>query len=65
MFDAGERIVGPFLWSRKIGSIDYMVASHAQLDHIGGLKFIVDNFGVKEFWWNGVGDLKGLGESLA
>ncbi|OGP23429.1 MAG: DNA internalization-related competence protein ComEC/Rec2 [Deltaproteobacteria bacterium GWB2_55_19] len=63
-FDAGERIVGPFLWSRKIGSIDYMVASHAQLDHIGGLKFIVDNFGVKEFWWNGVGDLKGLGDSL-
>lgn len=64
-FDAGERIVAPFLWSRKIDSIDYMVASHAQLDHIGGLKFIADNFGVGEFWWNGVGGLRGLGESLS
>ncbi|MBI5453864.1 MAG: DNA internalization-related competence protein ComEC/Rec2 [Deltaproteobacteria bacterium] len=64
-FDAGERIVAPFLWSRKIDSIDYMVASHAQLDHIGGLRFIAENFGVNEFWWNGVGGLRGLGESLS
>lgn len=63
-FDTGERIVAPFLWHKKIDAIDYMVLSHAQRDHMAGLRFIAENFKVKEFWWNGEGDLKGLGRAL-
>jgi competence protein ComEC len=63
-FDPGERIVAPLLWRKKIRTIDYMVLSHAQHDHMGGLSFIAKNFNVKEFWWNGVGDLRGLKGAL-
>ncbi len=64
-FDPGERIVAPLLWRKKIRTIDYMVLSHAQHDHMGGLSFITRNFNVREFWWNGVGELGPLGSALA
>ncbi|MEK7773618.1 MAG: DNA internalization-related competence protein ComEC/Rec2 [Deltaproteobacteria bacterium] len=63
-YDVGESVVAPLLWSRKIKKIDYMVLSHAQLDHMGGLKFIAENFRVREFWWNNDGDLGSLREAL-
>lgn len=59
-FDTGERIVAPALWRKKITVVDYMVASHAQLDHINGFNFLAKNFSPKEFWWNGIGDVHGL-----
>jgi competence protein ComEC len=49
-FDPGERIVAPFLWSRKIMRVDYLVASHPELDHFGGFIFIANNFRTREFW---------------
>lgn len=52
-FDAGERIIAPFLWKNKIDTIDYIILSHPQSDHMKGLKFIAERFNVKEFWWNG------------
>lgn len=52
-FDTGELIVAPFLWWKKIKRIDYLVMSHPQIDHFGGLKFIAQNFPVKELWMNG------------
>lgn len=52
-FDTGQAIVAPFLWSRKIGRIDILVLSHPQLDHYGGLAFLVQHFSVREFWFNG------------
>lgn len=52
-FDTGENIIAPFLWKNKIKTIDYIVMSHPQSDHFKGLKFIAENFNVKEFWWNG------------
>lgn len=64
-YDVGESVVAPFLWSKKIRRIDYMVLSHAQLDHMGGLRFLAENFKVGEFWWNNDGDLGGLGEALS
>ncbi|MBX2989959.1 MAG: DNA internalization-related competence protein ComEC/Rec2 [Bacteroidetes bacterium] len=47
-YDAGERVVAPFLRRRGISSIDYLVASHPHADHIGGFKYIFDRFEVKE-----------------
>jgi len=64
-FDTGERIVAPFLRYKKISRIDYMVLSHAQRDHIAGLKFVAENFDIGEFWWNGIGSLGRLGAILS
>lgn len=68
-FDTGERIVAPLLLSKKIKTIDYMVLSHPQRDHMAGLKYIAQNFNVGEFWWSGKGvmpnELNGLLERLA
>jgi len=44
--EAGERWVAPFLWSNHIARIDYMVVSHPDADHIGGLFSILDYFEV-------------------
>jgi competence protein ComEC len=63
-FDIGEKVLAPFLWSKKIKEIDYLVLSHAQRDHMDGLKFIAANFSVREFWWNGKGELGELGRIL-
>ncbi len=63
-FDVGERVLAPFLRQKGIGRIDYVVLSHPQIDHAGGLRFVVENFGVEEFWWNGDGGLRELSASL-
>ncbi|CAG1064860.1 partial ComE operon protein 3, partial [uncultured bacterium] len=63
-FDTGERVVAPFLRSKGVERIDYMVLSHAQQDHMGGLSFIARNMDVGEFWWNGEGSLGRLGAAL-
>jgi len=52
-FDVGERVVAPFLWSRKIAQVDYLVLSHPDWDHYGGLAFVAQHFAPREFWWNG------------
>ncbi|MBI3248885.1 MAG: DNA internalization-related competence protein ComEC/Rec2 [Deltaproteobacteria bacterium] len=52
-FDSGEAILAPFLWSRKIGRVDIVAMSHPQLDHYGGLAFVVERFAPREFWFNG------------
>ncbi|HEY6417717.1 MAG TPA: ComEC/Rec2 family competence protein [Candidatus Binataceae bacterium] len=52
-YDSGERIVAPFLWSRKIMHVNYIVMSHPDLDHFGGLEFIAENFAPRAFWTTG------------
>jgi len=64
-FDTGRGIIAPLLRYKKIRRIDYMVLSHAQNDHMGGLKYLAGNFPVGEFWWNGRGRLGELGKRLA
>jgi len=51
--DIGRMVIAPFLRSRGITSIDYIILSHAHPDHFGGLRFIIDNFNVREVWSNG------------
>ena len=34
-FDMGRAIVAPYLWNRGIRTIDYVIATHPQLDHVG------------------------------
>ncbi len=52
-FDLGERVIAPFLWSRKIALVDYLVLSHSEWDHYGGFGFLAEHFSPREFWSNG------------
>lgn len=52
-FDPGERVIAPFLRSRKILRVDVLVLSHPQLDHFGGLAYLAKHFAPAELWSNG------------
>ncbi len=43
----GEAVVSEFLWQRGLDHIDYILATHADADHIDGLNDIVRNFKVR------------------
>jgi competence protein ComEC len=51
-FDIGARVVAPILWRNKIRTVDTLVLSHPNSDHLNGLIFIADNFHVKRIWTN-------------
>ncbi len=40
--DAGERVVAPFLQARGIRQLDVLVLSHADLDHVGGTRAVLE-----------------------
>ncbi len=52
VFDVGASIVAPFLWQKKIRTIDAIVLSHPNSDHLNGLIYIAENFHVKNVWTN-------------
>ena len=47
-YDYGEKVVYPYLLDRRIKKIDYLVASHADSDHMGGLIYILENMKVEQ-----------------
>ena len=51
-FDVGAMIVAPFLWQKKIATVEILVLSHPNSDHLNGLLFIARHFDVKEVWSN-------------
>jgi len=44
----GERIVVPLLYNLNMTDIDLMIASHGHMDHIGGLKTVIEKMNVKK-----------------
>ena len=40
----GEGVVSQYLWSRGLDRIDYILATHADADHIAGLNDVAQNF---------------------
>jgi competence protein ComEC len=52
-FDMGRGVVAPFLWNRGIHTIDHVIGTHPQLDHVGGLAWVVRHFIVKRYWGSG------------
>jgi len=53
IFDIGARVVAPFLWNRKILTVDTLVLTHPNSDHLNGLIFIAQKFKVGALWTNG------------
>ncbi|MEZ4269927.1 MAG: MBL fold metallo-hydrolase [Myxococcota bacterium] len=53
--DPGREIVTPFLRSRGIHTIDVMVVSHTDADHLNGLLYVAQNFRVRELWHSAAG----------
>lgn len=47
-YDVGKRIIEPYFDSNGIRGIDLMVLTHPDLDHGGGLAYILQNFKVKQ-----------------
>jgi competence protein ComEC len=60
--DMGRMVIAPYLWSKGIRRIDYMVMSHPHPDHYGGLIYVMDNIDVGEIWFNG--SMSGGAEAL-
>ncbi|MHB1050827.1 MAG: DNA internalization-related competence protein ComEC/Rec2 [Bacteroidota bacterium] len=45
-YDAGERIVGPYLRRNGIRRVDAIVTTHPHADHLGGVPYLMRNFDV-------------------
>ncbi|MDT4895370.1 MAG: competence protein ComEC [Acidobacteriota bacterium] len=43
----GERVVSEYLWWRGLDRVDYILATHADADHIDGLNDVARNFHVR------------------
>lgn len=43
----GEAVVSEYLWWRGLDSVDYILATHADADHIDGLNDVARNFSVR------------------
>jgi len=49
----GRLAIGPWLGRLGVRRIDYLVATHVQADHWGGLEYLAERFEIGEFWHNG------------
>jgi competence protein ComEC len=43
----GDAVVSEYLWWRGLGRVDYLLATHADADHIDGLNAVAKNFKVE------------------
>lgn len=49
-FDAGRSVVRPALRAEGIGALEVLLLSHADRDHIGGARTILESMPVAELW---------------
>ncbi len=63
-FDAGTRIVAPFLFWAGVTTLDGMVMTHPDSDHIGGLACVVECVGAERILWNPVETASGHLEKI-
>jgi competence protein ComEC len=52
VFDVGKSVIAPFLLAKKIRTVDEIILSHPNSDHMNGLIFIADHFHVKRLRCN-------------
>jgi competence protein ComEC len=52
VFDVGKNILAPFLLHKRILTIDTIVLTHPDCDHLNGLLYIMQHFDVQSVWSN-------------
>lgn len=52
IFDIGARVVAPLLWRKRIKTIDTLILTHPNSDHLNGLIYIAEHFKVRYMWTN-------------
>jgi competence protein ComEC len=50
-FEVGKDVVVPYLKHRGIRNIDWIVATHGDVDHIGGLQAVIDQISIGHMIW--------------
>lgn len=53
VFDIGRAVLGPYLSRNKIRTVDTVLLSHPNADHLNGLLYVLEHFNVGRFWSNG------------
>jgi competence protein ComEC len=51
-FDVGRQVLAPLLWREKIKTIDLVILTHPDSDHLNGLLYVLRQFRVREIWSN-------------
>ena len=49
-FNVGERVVARYLRTRRILRVDWIAATHGDIDHQGGLEALARDFAPRELW---------------
>jgi competence protein ComEC len=52
-FEVGKKVVVPLLKKRGIHELDYLIVTHGDFDHIGGLEAVVEHIPVRRVIFNG------------
>ncbi len=47
IFDIGEKVIAPFLWHKKIKTVETVILTHYDADHLNGLIYILKHFNVR------------------
>ena len=61
--ETSEKVVN-FLKGKVQGNLEIIISTHADKEHWGGLVDVVDNFNVKELWWNGLDGILEYGDFI-
>ncbi|MDI3462371.1 MAG: DNA internalization-related competence protein ComEC/Rec2 [Nitrospira sp.] len=63
-FDMGKNVIAPFLWSRRIHHLSHVIGTHQQLDHVGGLIWVLRHMSVGRYWSGGIERAEKFAEDL-
>jgi len=52
IFDIGEKVLAPVLWRKKIKTVETVILTHYDADHLNGLIYILKHFNVRQVFAN-------------